>query len=110
MRKNRIRLTESQLHRVIKESVKRILKEGFEDSFDVVVYDRDGAGNRGRRIVYSGSKDDCKSWVRAYCDQYPWNEGIHQIEPSQGSDEEGAFDEYGNNISDFPYMDNVNYD
>ena len=27
MKKNRIRLTESQLHRVIKESVKRILKE-----------------------------------------------------------------------------------
>lgn len=28
MRKNRIRLTESQLHRVIKESVKRVLREG----------------------------------------------------------------------------------
>lgn len=28
MNKNRIRLTESQLHRVIKESVKRMLKEG----------------------------------------------------------------------------------
>lgn len=27
MKKNRIRLTESQLHRVIKESVKRVLKE-----------------------------------------------------------------------------------
>lgn len=27
MKKNRIRLTESQLHRVIKESVKKVLKE-----------------------------------------------------------------------------------
>lgn len=29
MNKNRIRLTESQLHNVIKESVKRVLKEGL---------------------------------------------------------------------------------
>lgn len=28
MNKNRIRLTESQLHRVIKESVKKVLREG----------------------------------------------------------------------------------
>lgn len=101
---------ESMSNRVIKESVKRIIKEGFESSFDVVVYDRDDAGNRGRRIVYSGSKDDCKSWVRAYCDRYPWNEGLHQIEPSQWSDNGGAFDEYGNDISDFPYMNDVDYD
>ena len=33
MKKNRVRLTESQLHRVIKESVKRVLREanGMED-------------------------------------------------------------------------------
>ena len=30
MKKNRIRLTESQLHRVIKESVKNVLKEDAE--------------------------------------------------------------------------------
>ena len=29
MKKNRIRLTESQLHRVIKESVKKVLKENY---------------------------------------------------------------------------------
>lgn len=28
MKQNRIRLTESQLHRVIKESVNKVLKEG----------------------------------------------------------------------------------
>lgn len=32
--KNRVRLTESQLHRVIKESVKNVLKEGFGDNFN----------------------------------------------------------------------------
>lgn len=36
MNKNRIRLTESQLHRVIKESVNRVLKEGHSSS---AVYD-----------------------------------------------------------------------
>ena len=30
MKKNRIRLTESQLHRVIKESVNKVLKEDFD--------------------------------------------------------------------------------
>lgn len=29
MKKNRIKLTESQLHRVIKESVKKVLKEAY---------------------------------------------------------------------------------
>ena len=31
MKKNRIRLTESQLHNIIKESVKRVLREGVQD-------------------------------------------------------------------------------
>lgn len=34
MKKNNIRLTESQLHRVIKESVRKVLKEGEEYSFE----------------------------------------------------------------------------
>lgn len=34
MNKNRIRLTESQLHGVIKESVKKILREGTFDPYD----------------------------------------------------------------------------
>lgn len=34
MKKNRIRLTESQLHRVIKESVKKVLKESVEGEID----------------------------------------------------------------------------
>lgn len=32
MNKNMIRLTESQLHRVIKESVKKVLKEDLYDN------------------------------------------------------------------------------
>lgn len=41
MRKNRVRLTEAQLHRVIKESVSRILKEGNFDlgKYSVMLYD-----------------------------------------------------------------------
>lgn len=102
-------MSESKLHRVIKESVMKILNEDYD--YDVVVYDRNDAGIRNvRRVVYNGSKEDCESWVRSYCQQYPWNRGLHEIEPSQESSTEDAFDEYGNNISDFPYMDDVNYD
>ena len=32
MRKNRIRLSESQLHKVIKNSVKKVLREGFQQA------------------------------------------------------------------------------
>lgn len=35
MNKNRIRLTESQLHRVIKESVKKMLKENEQQSLGI---------------------------------------------------------------------------
>lgn len=35
MRRNRIRLTESQLHRVIKESVKRVLRESKTEIFSI---------------------------------------------------------------------------
>lgn len=49
MNKNRIRLTESQLHRVVKESVKSVLKEGKpkdvqhgKHSFKGLRYDRSG--------------------------------------------------------------------
>lgn len=37
MRKNRIRLTESQLHNVIKESVKRVLREDKKDYMNMAV-------------------------------------------------------------------------
>lgn len=37
MKKNRIRLTEAQLKRVIKESVRKVLREGDENSNDVYV-------------------------------------------------------------------------
>lgn len=60
MRKNKMRLTESQLHRVIKESVKKMLKEvesskyskydsrGFDrDGFDKNGYDEDGYDRDG---------------------------------------------------------------
>lgn len=36
MNKNRIRLTESQLHRVIKESVKRVLTENTEIPLETI--------------------------------------------------------------------------
>ena len=43
MEKNRIRLTESQLHRVIKESVKRVLREANGSFYD----EEDSNGNYG---------------------------------------------------------------
>lgn len=46
MRKNRIRLTESQLHRVIKESVKRVLNEYWNQGSNYV--STDGYENNGQ--------------------------------------------------------------
>ena len=41
MKKNRIRLTESHLHNIIKESVKRVLKETRFDYIDLDPYEHD---------------------------------------------------------------------
>lgn len=51
MNKNRVRLTENQLHNVIKESVKRVLRES-EDNSGVfyrvqLCYDNGGEANNG---------------------------------------------------------------
>lgn len=46
MNKNRIRLTESQLHRVIKESVKRILREQKDTTFIDVKHDAEAKFNK----------------------------------------------------------------
>lgn len=56
--KQRIRLTESQLHRVIKESVKRVLRESnelddeftYSDSYDL------GKGRHRQEIIYRGKE------------------------------------------------------
>ena len=41
MKKNRIRFTESHLHNIIKESVKRVLKETRFDYIDLDPYEHD---------------------------------------------------------------------
>lgn len=65
MNKNRIRLTESQLHRVIKESVKKVLREGIfpkvgrmtsSYNSDNIPYDDDWVDKYGSGGIHSQSE------------------------------------------------------
>lgn len=65
--RNRVRLTESQLHRVIKESVKRVIKEGM------------GMSNLGQ-ITYNGVTINfelghtLQEWKKRFGNVDPYNE------------------------------------
>lgn len=49
MKKNRIKLTESQLHRVIKESVKKVLKEAY-NATSIDTEDKITSGGEQKRM------------------------------------------------------------
>ena len=72
MKKKRIRLTESQLHQVIKESVKKILKEELNTSERVskVIFDLFYNGKKYTDIVldFEGKVDD----VDIHIEDGPW--------------------------------------
>ena len=42
MNKKLIRLTESDLHRIVKQSVKKVIKEGYEDRFQIATFCNSG--------------------------------------------------------------------
>lgn len=88
MKRNRVRLTESQLHRVIKDSVKRVLREAEEwDDFGVA-YDKNGVeihegdmvmwvdpetGRKARYEVYDTPTEDMVKLYNKYgeCEALP---------------------------------------
>lgn len=92
MKKNRIRLTESQLHRVIKESVKRVLREaknqdtnyfhqrydnylnqgyGKDEAHDEAVYDAMCNGDRKRDSRHPLlTKNSEESWIDKSTDAF----------------------------------------
>ena len=75
MKKNRIRLTESQLQQVIKESVKRVLKEAdmTNDSFDGL-YPTEYDGLVRRKL---GNGPEYKLYKEILSIMYSyWNEGF----------------------------------
>lgn len=53
--KNRIRLTESDLHRIVKESVRRVLKESV-DEFSYSDSEDLGKGRHRQTIIYNGKE------------------------------------------------------
>jgi hypothetical protein len=55
MNKNRIKLTESDLHKIIKESVKRILRES-DDEFTYSDSIYLGRGKHRQTIIYNGKE------------------------------------------------------
>lgn len=76
MKKNRIRLTESQLHKVIKESVKKVLKEDIDtdNSFDfydfVKILDNNGYAYSD---YYDVKSKDGRIGTRYRIETYPYN-------------------------------------
>lgn len=103
MNKNRIRLTESQLQRVIKESVKRILRESqIDEMYDIdddgfIDYDEYGrAKNRSYTDKYKVSKNP--SDVYQSLSQTPYrdpraetNYGYREYERNPFSDDTGKY-------------------
>lgn len=65
MKKNRVRLTESQLHRVINESVKQVLSELDWKTYANAARQRKNQGN------VNNSKELKKASARAFNKQYP---------------------------------------
>ena len=55
MNKNRIKLTESDLHRIVKESINRILRES-EDEFNYSDSEDLGKGRHRQTIIYNGKE------------------------------------------------------
>jgi hypothetical protein len=83
---NKIRLTESQLHRVIKESVKKILKEEVCQVWSVYR----GSG-RPDKPVFEGSEEECDDFIDDNQNEYnnfgitsnvtrqnPYGDNIHE--------------------------------
>ena len=78
MNKNRIRLTESQLHRVIKESVKRVLNE--EHGFSYLGHMKDAIEDAiystindlvAKKAIEKGKLDMMKQYLsRFVCDEF----------------------------------------
>lgn len=59
MRRNKVRLTESQLHRVIKESIRRVLNEGYvEYGFGSLTNDDNEYMNVYEAVVMINSDDN----------------------------------------------------
>lgn len=95
MKKKLIRLTESDLHKIIKESVRNVLNEMDDFSYDINTYRDIGttSGLKGfnkifdkykeiKRILsnYNNSKDDRKDWDLLHmCDWYKFFNTIHSL-------------------------------
>jgi S-ribosylhomocysteine lyase LuxS involved in autoinducer biosynthesis len=73
MNKKLIRLTESDLHRIVKESVKRILRENKDTNVKVrIIHDPNGAYD-------DGDVDDANNIIQTYLDtsSEEWHEEAH---------------------------------
>ena len=78
MSKNRIRLTESQLHNIIKESVKRVLKETRFDYIDLDPYEYDKMIDNDYRSRAERAYDEIRNGV--YDDKVPqWASGERDV-------------------------------
>lgn len=76
MNKKLIRLTEADLHRIVKQSVSKILKEGFQDN---------GEGFPYMIVTYQGEQEVDRQYINlprqglhTYDDEVPFSLGSNQ--------------------------------
>lgn len=107
MSKNIIRLTESDIHRIVKESVKRALNEGttdskiagaFFDTFDEM------SGHDVASILYNYLDTDAIQDVVEYLDQNGYLEGSEyegMFDESEDEENDGHFQGFMDGMEDF---------
>lgn len=84
--KRRIRLSESDLHRIVKESVRRILKEDNGGRYQVCIFPLSNGGMTARAVEvgnpaiedalhagYVGTLEDCEARAEKWNDKNYWN-------------------------------------
>lgn len=99
MRKNRIRLSESQLHRVIRESVNKILNEVWDvDDEGIIDYDEFGRAKNRSYADVIGIKRGTPSDVAVSLSKTPYKDKRAQtnipdymLEPNKFADDRGKY-------------------
>ena len=106
MKKNVIRLTESDLHRIVKESVRRILKESA-DEFEYSDSEDLGRGRHRQVIIYNGKEigfllEIEKNWLAPIEERYVLPDIEYGMQPDDG----GALLDGKKGWIDFKVFDN----
>ena len=98
--RQRIRLTESDLHRIVRESVKRVLREGGH----LYGHDDNGTPFTNSKETYRGVPGSTYIWHGAWSDPGIWWKGVELNANDVEDSLYGAYkDECGEYCEDLPF-------